>query len=77
MRNLTRQEIEILEKKERRMGRNLPVTGIEYRKAFPRTTVCVLLYGANDDMEIGVSMRAKGEPDIPSIGEIVSFTRAP
>ena len=74
MRILNEKELEIVEKKERRLGRKLPVTGIEYRKAIPRTTVCILK--GEKGIEIGVSVRSKWEEDIPAIGEVVSFTRA-
>ena len=82
MRNLNKEELDIVTKKTKRVGRKLPVIGIEYRMAFPRTTLCLLRveesFDGNcyADLVVGVSMRAKYEHDIPAIGEIVAFTRA-
>ncbi len=79
MRSLTKEEQAIIAKKERRMGRKLNVVGIEYRKAFPRSTVCILdkgTYPGLDGVEIGVTMRGRGDPDNPVVGEVQSFVRA-
>lgn len=77
MRRLNDEELAIMAKKEKRMGRKLPESNIEYRLVFPRTTVCILsAIGDGTDFTIGVSMRAKNETDIPAIGEVIAFTRA-
>lgn len=78
MRKLNEEELAIIAVKEKRLGRKLDVAGIEYRKAFPRTTVCILNKDTpiNGGFVIGVSMRSKGEPDVPHIGEVTSFVRA-
>ncbi len=83
MRSLNTDEAAILAVKEKRLGKKLPVTGIEYRTAFPRTTICILEKDRGyrgdislKDFVIGSSMRGKGEADIPMIGERVAYTRA-
>ncbi|MDP1746528.1 MAG: hypothetical protein Q8L90_13190 [Bacteroidota bacterium] len=77
MRKLNIEELAIVAKKEKRMGIKLPKSNIEYRRVFPRTTVCILsAIGDSTDFTIGVSMRAKNECDVPTIGEVIAFTRA-
>ncbi len=79
MRSLNGEEMAIIAKKEKRMGRKLHVVGIEYRKAFPRSTVCILnkgTYPGLDGMEISISMRGRGDPENPVVGEVQSFVRA-
>lgn len=83
MRPLNLEEEKIILVKEERTGRNYPVVGIEYRKAFPRTTVCILDTGSIPESKtdlsnlvIGITMRAKYESDIPRLGQIKSFVRA-
>ena len=82
MRKLNAEELAIMEKKERRINKQFDVIGIEYRLAFPRTTLCLLRIeeifdgDAYTDLIIGVAMRAKDEEDIPVIGEVIAFTRA-
>lgn len=90
MRTLNTEEMAIVAKKEKRMGKKLDVVGIEYRKAFPRSTICIINRGIeymhtsdeenNQDplasMVIGIAMRAKNEPDIPANGRVTAFIRA-
>lgn len=84
MRPLTVDEKTIIKKKEKRMGRKLPATAVEYRAAFPRTTVCFLKkpsagyrsVGPVGNIAVGIAMRAKDEEDIPANGEVIAFVRA-
>jgi hypothetical protein len=79
MRNLNSKEIEILHKKEKRMGKRLDVNAVEYRKSFPRATVCVVASNANPNLSevtIGITMRGKGEPNVTYIGEVQAYVRA-
>ena len=81
MRLLNKDELAILVKKEKRMGKKFDVVGIKYVKLFPRSTLCVLStehsHGVRiDELAFGISMRGRRDPDIPSIGEVLSFVRA-
>lgn len=79
MRSLSKEELAIIAKKEKRMGVKLHVVGIEYRTAFPRSTVCILnkgTYPGLDGMVIGITMRGRGDPDNNTVGEVQSFVRA-
>ena len=74
-------EKEILAKKAGRMNREFNVEKIEYRTAFPRTTVCIL-YGAKigsraaGETALGITMRGKKEPENEKIGNVQAFVRA-
>ena len=79
MRPLNKDELAIITIKEKRTGEIYTPVGIEYRKLFPRTTLCILNTGFTTDVKplvFGIAMRAKGEDDIPANGEVIAFTRA-
>ena len=81
MRQLNEEELAIIAKKEVRMGRELKshARTVEYRKAFPRTTICILSSVLNptvDATTIGISMRAKNEVEVEGVGEVHAFVRA-
>ena len=89
MRELNAEEKAIILKKEERMNKLMgetdmrfpTVVGVEYRLAFPRTTVCILMtdeqvYDNLKNLVIGIAMRAKNEYDIPHNGEVTAFVRA-
>ncbi len=84
MRQLNEEERLILAKKEARMGRKLEASAVEYRPAFPRTTICLLRKpttgyrsaGPAGDIVVGISMRAKNEEQIEGVGEVHAFVRA-
>jgi len=81
MRPLNKDELAIIAKKEKRMGKDLEVVAIEYKKLFPRSTLCILstehMHDVRiDELSFGISMRGRKDPDIPSIGKVQSFIRA-
>jgi hypothetical protein len=81
MRPLNDKEKEIVRKKTERTGIEYTVVGVEYRTAFPRSTVCLIHIGIVgedilDNLVIGNAMRAKYEDDIPEVGQVIAFTRA-
>jgi len=71
-------EREILMRKNQRLGKEIDIAFVEYVSLFPRSTLCTITVSGNDALEVhmGISMRAKNEPNIPVIGEHISFTRA-
>jgi len=78
---LNKDELAIIAIKEKRSGEVYIVQSVEYRKLFPRITLCILsTKHMNDvrteDLVFGIAMRAKGEEDIPANGEVIAFTRA-
>ncbi len=84
MRKLNDEELAIIAKKEVRMGKRLHADGVEYRTAFPRTTVCILKrptsgyrsVGPTGNLVVGISMRAKNEEEIEGVGAVHAFVRA-
>ena len=84
MRQLNEEELAIIAKKEVRMGRRLLADAVEYRAAFPRTTVCILKRptpgyrstGPVGNIVVGISMRAKNEVEVEGVGEVHAFVRA-
>jgi len=71
-------EKEILMRKNQRLGTDIDIGLVEYISLFPRSILCTITVHGNDALEyyMGISMRAKNEPNIPVIGEHVAFTRA-
>lgn len=75
LRPLNKIEQEILMRKNQRLGKDLEVSLIEYELLFPRTVLCTIITPGPESY-MGVSMRAKNDVDIPTIGQTVAFTRA-
>ena len=83
MRYLNKHEMEIIKIKEERSkkknGKQYHANYIEYRKLFPRSTLCILSKVLNpslEEMAFGITMQSKHDTDIESIGHIQSFIRA-
>jgi len=75
LRPLNKIETEILMRKNQRLGKDIDVAFVEYTQLFPRSILCTIIVPGPSEYK-GVSMRSKNEPNIPTIGEHVSFTRA-
>ena len=75
IRTPNRNEKEIVQTKNARLGKNITVTLVEYEPMFPRSTLCTITTKDGNTYH-GVTMRGKGEADNKMIAEGNAFTRA-